>query len=125
MTRPRNTRQRDALRRAFARADRPLSPHEALELARAEVPGLGIATVYRTVKALLEERWLRTVELPGAADRYEVAGKGHHHHFHCRACDGVFEVPSCPGGFRSMAPGGFHLERHEVVLFGVCRECSQ
>lgn len=120
----RNTRQREALRRAFAEAGRPLSPQEARELARRQAPGVGLATVYRNVKALLDEGWLRAVELPGAPPRYEVAGKRHHHHFHCRGCDGVFEIEGCVAGVKGLAPEGFHLESHEIILYGVCPECG-
>jgi Fur family ferric uptake transcriptional regulator len=35
----------------------------------------------------------------------------------------VFEVEGCPGNLRSVVPSGFRLERHEVVLYGVCRAC--
>src|SRR5690606_18565847 len=53
----RDTAQRRALRAAFERADRPLSPAELLAAAQSDVPGLGLATVYRTVRALLDEGW--------------------------------------------------------------------
>jgi Fur family transcriptional regulator, ferric uptake regulator len=88
------------------------------------VPSLGIATVYRNVKALLEDGTLRVVNVPGQPDRYERAGKEHHHHFHCRACDGLFEVEACPGGLAALAPDGFRTERHEIILFGLCSQCS-
>ena len=120
----RQTRQREAIRNALAAAARPLSPQEVLSAARRALPGLGIATVYRTVKALLAEGALHTVELPGAPARYELAGKRHHHHFHCRACDGVFEVEACPAGIRRLLPGGFRLERHEIILYGLCAGCE-
>lgn len=120
---PRRTPQRRAIRRCFERADRPLSPGEVLEACRREIPTLGLATVYRQVRSLVEEGWLRPVALPGAPDRYELAGKDHHHHFVCRVCDGVFEVDGCPGGIQGLAPGGFLIERHEVILFGLCRSC--
>jgi len=93
----RKTRQRAAIRWAFERAGRPLRPQECLEL--------------------------RVVELPGSPDRYETAGRCHHHHFHCRRCDGVFEVETCPGGFAAMAPSGYRVEDHELILYGVCRSC--
>lgn len=92
--------------------------------ARGTLPRLGIATVYRTVKAMLEDGTLRAVELPGAPARYELSGKGHHHHFHCRACDGVFEVEACPGRMSGLLPGGFRLERHEIILYGLCAGCG-
>lgn len=120
----RETRQRKAIRNALAHADRPLSPAEILQAASEAVPGLGIATVYRNVKGLLEEEWIVPVELPGEPPRYEVSGKDHHHHFLCRECDSVYEIDGCPGNIRSVTPKGFRLERHEMVLYGVCLGCG-
>lgn len=120
----RDTKQRQAIRRALDDAGRPLGPHEVLEAAQVHRPGLGIATVYRTLKAMVEEGTLAQVELPGEPPRYEVNGKLHHHHFHCRACDRVYELEGCPEGLRSLTPAGFSLESHEVVLYGRCAACS-
>lgn len=100
----RRTHQRAAIRSAIGEADRPLSPYEILSSAQEQAPGLGIATVYRNIRALVEEGWLRAVDLPGAPSRYGVAGKGHHHHVHCRSCDRVFEVDDCPGRVADLAP---------------------
>lgn len=120
----RRTRQRNAIWLAFERAARPLGPQEILVLAQAEVPRLGLATVYRNIRALVGGGRLRVVELPGAPDRYEVAGKDHHHHFHCRACDGLFEVETCQGDFDAITPSGFRLEDHEITLYGLCSACA-
>jgi Fur family ferric uptake transcriptional regulator len=121
----RNTRQRRAIRDAFVTADRPLNPNEVLELAAAGHEGIGIATVYRNIKNLVEEGWLTTVELPGESARYELAGKAHHHHFHCRQCGKVYELSGCLSGFKAMAPEGFAVTGHEVLLYGVCRSCGE
>ena len=120
----RNTRQRGAIRRAFQRANRPLNTDEVLVQARTEVGGLGIATVYRNIRTLVDEGWLSVVELPGEVPRYELHGKGHHHHFHCRRCDRVYDVAGCVGGLDGMTPPGFVLENHEIVLYGLCAECA-
>ena len=120
----RKTRQRDAMQKAIRKAGRPLSPQEILEKTQEAIPNLGLATVYRNIKALVESRWLRVVELPGAPDRYELADQGHHHHFHCRECDRVFDVDGCPGDMSTLAPAGFELESHEIVLYGRCRACA-
>ncbi len=122
---PRNTQQRTAIREAFAHADRPLSPLEALEVAQRAVPGLGIATIYRNVKTLVESHWLSEVHLPGAPSRYEVAGKLHHHHFRCRVCDRVFDVDACPPDLTAITPRGFRLEGHDITLFGRCSACTK
>lgn len=120
----RKTRQRDAIREAIRKAGRPLSPQEILEETQETVPNLGLATVYRNIKALVESHWLKVVELPGAPDRYELADQGHHHHFHCRQCDRVFDVDGCPGDMTTLTPAGFELEDHEIVLYGRCSACT-
>jgi Fur family transcriptional regulator, ferric uptake regulator len=120
----RDTAQRRAIRAALLEADRPLSPKEVLDGAQTDVPGLGIATVYRNLKAFVDDGWLTPVELPGEAPRYEVAGKKHHHHFMCRSCDRVYELHGCPGNLQAVVPRGFSLEDHEVVLYGRCEACA-
>ena len=67
----RNTKQRDAIRRAIQEAGRPLSAAEVLSLAGLYAPGLGIATVYRTLSHFLEEGSVAAVPIPGEPPRYE------------------------------------------------------
>ena len=122
-TRQRNTRQREAIRRSFERAERPLSPEQVLKAARAEARGLGIATVYRNIKTLLNEGWLESVDLPGESAVYERAGKPHHHHFHCEQCSRVFELNGCVPKINKLANRNFSVSRHELVLYGLCEEC--
>ncbi len=119
----RKTQQRTAILQALEDADRPLSPQEILDSAREDTPTLGIATVYRNIRVLVDEDHLHAVDLPGAPSRYELVGKGHHHHFHCRRCDRVFEVEECPGQLSDLLPAGFELEEHEIILYGRCPDC--
>ncbi len=120
----RNTKQRQAIRDVLDEAARPLSPKEILESAQDRVSGMGLATVYRTLKLLADEGLVTAVEIPGEPPRYEPGGKGHHHHFYCRKCAKVYEVEDCPGNFAKVTPAGFKLEGHELVLFGVCAACA-
>ena len=119
----RNTRQRDAILQALTHAQRPLSTQEILEAASAQVQGVGIATVYRNVKAFLKSGEIAAVVIPGDNPRYEVAGHAHHHHFHCTVCDRVFDVHQCPGDLRHMAPPGCQVDYHELTLYGQCADC--
>ena len=91
------------------------------------IPGLGIATVYRTVKALREEGAVLTVELPGEEPRYESVGRGHHHHFRCVACERTFDLAVCPVGIPSgtTLPGGYTVEDHSLTLYGRCAGCPE
>jgi Fur family ferric uptake transcriptional regulator len=120
----RNTRQRSAIRDAIARAERPLLPQEVLDAAQEDVPGIGIATVYRNLKALVDEGELQAVNLPGENPRFEVMGHRHHHHFQCRQCQRVFDVHACPGDLSHLAPQGFTVEDHDLTLYGRCRDCA-
>ncbi len=90
----------------------------------AEHQDIGLATVYRSLKALIEAGDVAVVTLPGDTPRYELAHLHHHHHFHCRACGGVFEVEGCPGDLAALAPSGFAVDGHEVVLYGRCARCA-
>lgn len=120
----RNTRQRSAIREAIAQAERPLLPQEVLNAAQQAVPGLGIATVYRNLKALVDEGELRPVNLPGENPRFELAGHQHHHHFQCTQCQRVFDVHACPGDLSRLAPQGFTVEDHDLTLYGRCKDCA-
>lgn len=124
-TRERQTRQRQAIRDAIDDAGVPLSPREVLEHAQSRVSGLGMATVYRTLKLLVEAGLVQAVEIPGESPRYELAGKEHHHHFYCSTCGKVYEVEGCPGDLSALTPRGFKLENHELVLFGRCARCNK
>jgi len=120
----RRTIQKTAVESVFKEAGRPLTPQEAWDLARATAPSLGIATVYRAIKVLLESEELTRVEVPGEPPRYEIAGGAHHHHFHCRACGKVYSIEGCAGSLKSLLPKGFTLDDHTIVLHGSCSDCA-
>ncbi|MGQ0648272.1 MAG: Fur family transcriptional regulator [Gemmatimonadaceae bacterium] len=120
----RRTRQWAAIDKVVREAERPLTPQEVLAAAKSRVPGLGIATVYRALRTMLNAGSARLVEIPGSAPRYEPAHLEHHHHFHCRACHRVYEIGGCPGNLNRLAPPGFELDGHDVVLYGRCERCA-
>lgn len=120
----RNTQQRREIRDVFERNDRPLAADEVLELAQKNMAGLGMATVYRTIKALTDEGWLVPVEVPGAPPRYEVRGKAHHHHFHCLKCLRLFELEGCLERLVRTIPPAFRVVDHVVLVYGFCASCD-
>ena len=120
----RTTAQRKAIHTVLEKAGRPLSPPEIFQEARAVAPGLGMATVYRTIKRLLDEKTIEPVELPGEAPRYERTGMGHHHHFLCNGCSKVYDWFGCQCPCEQRTPRGFSVEGHEVYLYGRCQECT-
>jgi Fur family transcriptional regulator, ferric uptake regulator len=121
----RNTQQRREIRDVFQHNDRPLAAEEVLDLAQQKVTGLGMATVYRTIKALTDEGWLLRVEVPGAPPRYEMRGKAHHHHFHCLKCGKLFELEGCLERLGNLIPPSFRVVDHVVLLYGYCATCDR
>lgn len=120
---PRNTRQKEAIRQALTTADRPLSPEEILAAAQGSVRNISLATVYRNIAAMVRDEWLVGIDFPGMPARYEVAGKKHHHHFHCGACDKVYELEGCAVDVTARLPKGFRATGHEFFLSGTCAAC--
>jgi Fur family ferric uptake transcriptional regulator len=121
----RNTKQRQAIAEVLAGASGPLSPREVLDRAKHKVTQIGMATVYRTLGSMVELGQAVTVDVPGQPARYEPAGKGHHHHFHCTVCERLYEVEGCPGNLAALAPPGFSVVSHELTLIGVCQTCAR
>ena len=121
----RNTQQRMAIEEVFQNSDRPLSVDEVLDQGRSHSPTLNRATVYRNLKVLVEKGDIIKVELPSGGAFYEKNNKGHHHHFLCRLCNKAFDLLGCflkPN--RQLAPKGFVVEDHDLVVHGVCSSCS-
>ena len=127
MTTPaqRSTRQRDVISRVLDTAEGPLGVAEVLGRAQGDLPGLGIATVYRTLKLLTDQGRIHPVTLDGET-LYEASGRGHHHHFSCTTCGKVFTLHTCPVALPrgTVYPGGFIVEAHEVTLYGRCPQCA-
>ncbi len=121
----RTTRQKEAIKAVLKEQDRPLLPEEIHRYALKLVPSVGIATVYRSIKTLIEDGQVCCVEIPGQSPRYEGTEKGHHHHFHCSECQQVFDFQNCVEGLKKLAPEGFQVTRHELTLYGICKKCAE
>lgn len=122
----RQTKQRNAILGSIRSAEGPLSIAQIHGRAGEKIPRLGIATVYRAVKALREDGEIVAVDLPGEEPRYEAADIGHHHHFCCRACGQTYDLGVCPVGIPrgTMLPGGYTVEDHSLTLYGRCAACE-
>lgn len=121
----RHTIQKTAIEKVFQQYERPLAIDEVLAHGRRLVASLNQATVYRNLKILVDDGWLKRISHPDIGALYERTGKGHHHHFHCRGCKRTFDLPGCLLKDADAAPDGFIVEDHEIFLFGVCPSCVE
>lgn len=121
----RKTVQRDTIKDVFLQKNHPLGVDEILKTGRTRVESLNQATIYRNLKLLAKEGWIRVINHPKLGTLYERAEKGHHHHFHCQSCGRLFELPGCALNEKKSTPPGFVTEGHDVFLFGTCSSCIQ
>ena len=124
LTLKRTTAQRRVIEGLFTQHERPLSVNEIFTYGREVVPSLNIATVYRTLKILVDNGSLDKIHHPSFGALYERSGKDHHHHFFCRECNRAYELPGCALKIDDAAPDGFVVEGHEVFLLGKCPSCA-
>ena len=91
-----------------------------------DLPDVGRATVYRTIKLLLETGVLCKLALPDGAPRYSLARVEHHHHTFCVACGSVgeFRDTTIERLLRTIgADISGELVGHRMEFYIVCREC--
>jgi Fe2+ or Zn2+ uptake regulation protein len=88
--------------------------------------GLGRATLYRMVEALVQLGVLDRVIFADGTHRYRVCGRPHHHHLTCTQCRQIVELPLClpDGQLAAIArQTGFTIEGHALEVFGTCPTC--
>ncbi|HZL04566.1 MAG TPA: transcriptional repressor [Coriobacteriia bacterium] len=90
--------------------------------------GVGLATVYRAVAAMLDSGFVATVGTRAGVALYaRCAGGDHHHHLVCTGCGTVAPV-DCPLDRAVLAAAdrsGYTITGHEVVLYGLCSACVE
>ena len=91
-----------------------------------ELPDVGRATVYRTLKLLSDAGVLCKTTLPDGSPRYSFDHSWHHHHLICSSCGRVEEFRSsrlerllCE--MATEIPG--QVLGHRVELFVTCTRC--
>ena len=80
-------------------------------------------SVYNALDALRRARLVTAADTGTGAVRHEVAGE-RHHHFVCRVCGSLHDVPTAPGEPVPQAhlPGA-RVDDVQVVFRGVCADC--
>ncbi len=88
-------------------------------------PRASRATVYNTLNALCEAGVVNAIYLDDAVARYEAVISSHHH-FVCRACGHIEDVPV--EHVRALPQKGLRarhkVENYEIVMRGICDSCD-
>jgi Fur family transcriptional regulator, ferric uptake regulator len=119
------TRQRQAIAEVFFDSEAHLSLLELLDRAKARQPGVGYATVYRTMKLLAECGLATEHKFAEGNVRYEPTVAGHHHdHLICVNCGRIVEVEDdeIERLQREMAERhGFKVVAHRHEIYAECQ----
>lgn len=123
----RMTRTRVAVLDVLLAAEQSLT-HDEIGAALAEQ---GIkhdrVTLYRTLDWLVESGVAHKMAGEDRARRFGVATSGPHEHahFHCDRCGKVVCLEGLQPAVAVNLPGGYQLDRAELVLHGACPTCGK
>ncbi len=86
-------------------------------------PVISRATVYNTLKLFVEKGLVSTMIADKFETRYDIVTE-EHGHFVCDACGRIFNFEH---KYKRKYPGldGFVIEKEEIVLKGMCKECHK
>lgn len=120
-----NTQQRQAILEIFLEAEDHLALDELLDRVQERRPGIGYATVYRTMKMFTEAGVAQERRFGDGQARYELAelGDDHHDHLICETCGHIFEFEDEEIERRQAevaAALGLRILRHRLDLWGEC-----
>lgn len=120
---------RDLIVDTFLSVDEHLGLEALLERVRRKNPSVSFATVYRTMRLLVEAGLAHAREFGPGGTLYEVAhGRAHHDHLICERCGLVVEFVDQGIETRQdkvARKHGFVLHRHRHELFGLCPRCRR
>ena len=123
----RSTRQRDIILDFFLNTHQHVSVEELYLKIKAVHPGIGNATVYRTLKLFVEAGLAREVLLHDGQTRYEHVMAGEHHdHLVCTGCSAIIEFEN--ETIEKLqdeiaARHGFYIKSHKLEIYGLCAKC--
>ena len=94
----------------------------------AGMPSLGRATVYRTMRLLVDVGILCKTAMPNGAPRYSLDGAPHHHHLVCVSCGRIdeFRHPVLERMLRTMeSQSAGEFIGHTLELYHRCGACRE
>src|SRR3990172_9547408 len=88
--------------------------------------GVGRATVFRTMKLLLDLNVVCRVLMEDGSLHYRLSARGHHHHLVCRSCGRVEDFSTCDVSSlvdQLASSMDYQIEGHWLEVYGRCASC--
>lgn len=123
------TAQRTIILETIAHMEDHISAQQVYEGARERLPGLNLATVYRTVESLKGAGMINMFSAGGEPMRFSLCDPEHpHSHLVCRECGSIFEVEAEEieaFARRVEETTSFRIDSVHLTLEGLCQNCKQ
>lgn len=116
-------------RRQLIEVMRNLGDHFTADHVMQSAPGVGRATVFRTMRLLQEVGVLCQVVLDDGAVGYRLTDNArHHHHLICTQCGATDDFASA--GIEDQlaevgSQSGFDIHGHRLEIYGLCTSCAE
>ncbi len=94
-----------------------------LAMVKDKLPGVGVATVYRNLRSLVEEGKVVTLETSLGSIHYD-ADVSDHAHFVCRGCGRISDLFIGSPLTETVEKLGYEVEREKSILYGLCPDCA-
>jgi Fe2+ or Zn2+ uptake regulation protein len=119
------TPQRRTIFEVLEKARHPPSAEQVCEEVRRRLPDVSLATVYKTLKELVQMGEIQELNYQGDRCRFDPKTQPHGH-IQCTGCGQLHDVDL---GFDDLElpkrlRGGYEIDRHEVVFYGRCPQCQ-
>jgi Fur family ferric uptake transcriptional regulator len=123
------TAQRDEIAKVFLASNRHMSVEELVHAVREVSPRVSYATVYRTMRLLMECGFAEERHFADGQARFEnIAEAGHHDHLICERCGRIVEFiqPRIEQLQEELAKrSGFVSTTHKMEIYGICQDCRE
>lgn len=125
------TDQRLAILSVFKKNHKPLSAQEVITLlSRDDVKNIDQATVYRTLKSLVNKGIIHPIDLRHNHAHYELMDIADHHHIICLHCGRIEDVAheNVHSMERKVAAESKHfaeIKEHTLEFYGICKKCAK
>lgn len=109
---------------------RHLCTEEIYEEVKKAYPGIGLATVYRTLQLFEKLGLVHHILLDDGCMRFQIMDskeKHQHHHLVCEICGEVIDVEEDMLESleeKLLMEKGFTVKDHKVQFFGICKKCA-
>lgn len=134
----RMTAPREAIYKTLASKPGHLSADEIFLHVRDNMPGIGLATVYRNLELLRSGGHIKSIDVGDGKSRYELnhkaGGPDHHHHLICRQCGQVINYMDFEDDELTLVHKleqhlamkyKYQVTDHDMSFYGTCPGCQK